>query len=203
MTLQLNKLATESYAIASSKGWWEVPKNFAAVTDLMHSELAEAIEDYRNNHPVTETYYEVKGESRKPCGVPTELADYVIRIADFAGYAGINLEDATGRIPEYCTPDYPEDDFEHMLATAHFHVAQAYGIYAGRAAGPVKETYTLIQDVSDSEDPYWTGIPIELAAGVRCVLRFCELKGIDLNAVIAEKAAYNQTRSRKHGGKKI
>lgn len=57
---------------------------------LMHSELSEALEDMRNGRGLDETYYEA-GKVTKPCGVPTELADVVIRIMHFCGKHGINL----------------------------------------------------------------------------------------------------------------
>ncbi len=53
---------------------------------LMHSELSEALEDIRKSR--WETSYE---ESGKPCGVPSELADVVIRLMHFCGKNGINL----------------------------------------------------------------------------------------------------------------
>ncbi len=46
---------------------------------LQHSEVSEILEEHRNlGH--TETIYNEKG---KPLGVPSEVADVVIRVADF------------------------------------------------------------------------------------------------------------------------
>jgi len=67
---------------------------------LMVGELSEAHEELRKGHPVTETYYPTAaGQTRyyndgklfKPEGVPSELADTVIRILDFCGAEGIDL----------------------------------------------------------------------------------------------------------------
>lgn len=60
---------------------------------LMVSELVEAHDELRSGHPVTETYYPdftFDGPS-KPEGVPSELADAVIRILDFCGAEHIDL----------------------------------------------------------------------------------------------------------------
>jgi NTP pyrophosphatase (non-canonical NTP hydrolase) len=46
------------------------------------------------------------------------------------------------------------------------------------------------------------GIPSEFADLVIRVLDYCEAEGIDLEAAIVEKDAYNQTRPYRHGGKK-
>lgn len=64
-------------------------KNFSEVIALMHTELSEAYEEYRNKKGYNETYYEENG---KPCGIPSELADVVIRVFDFCGGMDIDLE---------------------------------------------------------------------------------------------------------------
>lgn len=46
------------------------------------------------------------------------------------------------------------------------------------------------------------GISVELADTVIRILDTCERYGIDLEAVIAEKHAYNATREHRHGGKR-
>ncbi len=73
---------------------------------LMHSEASEALEELRTGRAANETYYPTKPWLRrlwnwitrapktplKPEGVPSEMADVVIRILDFCGANNINLE---------------------------------------------------------------------------------------------------------------
>ena len=73
-------------------------KNVPEIVALIHSEVSEALEEYRNGRAQTEVYY---GENGKPEGIPIELADVIIRIFDFCGYAGINIDAAITQKHEY------------------------------------------------------------------------------------------------------
>lgn len=84
--LLFNTLAAEASANSIAKGFCNEP---AVDIALMHSELSEALEEIRAGHALNETY-NAHGKV-KPEGVPSELADVVIRILDFSGRHGINL----------------------------------------------------------------------------------------------------------------
>lgn len=58
---------------------------------LLHSEVSEIFEEFRRGQDPLITYYSDGG---KPEGVPSELADVVIRAMDMANYFGIDLEAA-------------------------------------------------------------------------------------------------------------
>jgi NTP pyrophosphatase (non-canonical NTP hydrolase) len=117
--MEIKDLVKESHQTAVDHGWWDEDRNFGEQIALMHSELSEALEEYRNNKGMAEIYFECKKSNcihktnglcsqvknscpyAKPCGIPTELADCIIRIADTCGKYGIDLEKALKIKMEY------------------------------------------------------------------------------------------------------
>ena len=90
--LTINEVVHQAYQTAKEKGWHDEPKSFGDDMALIHSEVSEALEAFRDNGQPTLMWY--VGDDSKPEGVPSELADIVIRVADVCGKYGIDLESA-------------------------------------------------------------------------------------------------------------
>jgi NTP pyrophosphatase (non-canonical NTP hydrolase) len=79
-------------------GWYDKERSFGDITALIHSEVTEAFEEYRNGHDPQEIYF---SEGGKPEGVGIELADAIIRILDYCGAAGIDIDECIRIKHEY------------------------------------------------------------------------------------------------------
>jgi hypothetical protein len=77
---------------------WRTPgtdndsRNIPELLCLMHSEISEALEEYRDGHNVREVYFVTdKDKLSKPEGIGIELSDVIIRALHFGNIYGISL----------------------------------------------------------------------------------------------------------------
>jgi len=75
--MSIRLLVEEAHQYALDQGFWGASDNIGEKLALIHSEVSEALEAYREDKPLGE-----------------ELADVMIRVADLAGWLGIDLERA-------------------------------------------------------------------------------------------------------------
>lgn len=107
--LTVSKLVKEAYETAKAKGWHDKPTSSLEIHALIHSEISEATEEVRNSAPPIYQlrtapgkglHFRILPDSKlwkpdlKPEGELIELADAVIRIADYCGSRGYDLEAA-------------------------------------------------------------------------------------------------------------
>lgn len=89
-TTELPALVIEAHSNALKKGFWINKPTFGDSIALIHSELSEALEDFRDGKEINKLEYKYG----KPVGIPSELADVIIRVCDLAGRYDIDIETA-------------------------------------------------------------------------------------------------------------
>lgn len=80
----------EVHELAKEKGWWDNERKVPELLCLVHSEISEALEGYRNNIP----------DGEKGC-LAEELADAVIRIWDMSEALGIDIAKEVNKKHEF------------------------------------------------------------------------------------------------------
>lgn len=195
MELNLNELAREAHQIAVEHGWWEKEPTFGELVALMHSELSEALEEYRAGNrirpgqPTPMVYYSGGGYvatdttkcCKKPEGIAVELADCIIRILDWAGHENVNMDRIFFEVME-AHKDQPEEEqrFGEFISALHNLLSMAYC------------------DADDRNDR-----DIYMGLVIYYILENMERAGVEMDAIIREKMEYNRTRPYRHGGKTL
>lgn len=117
----LNKFSNRCHNMAKEKGWYNKgERNIPELLCLIHSEISEALEEYRNTDPdgngnlkcyfnnrigikgqrdktyleKFETIVKAAQAGHKPEGFEIEIADVFIRLFDLCGYLGIDIDSA-------------------------------------------------------------------------------------------------------------
>ena len=196
-----NEFAREVHQNAVEHGWWDEPLTFGDIVSLCHSEISEALEEFRAGRPLV-YFVETNGfvvtamderQGEKPEGIAVELTDGVLRILDSMVLEGIQPEEAMdrARAARETWAQLGDDLPEHLCkggmgdlaAELHLYISMAYRNWLnGTGKGPIATRMALV---------------------ILRIQEWAEEAGVDLEQVLREKFAYNKTRPYRHGGKAL
>ena len=203
--MKMNKFAEDVHQNAVEHGWWDEERSFGEIIALCHSELSEALEEYRAKRPMVYfvvemddgkggTYLAIREDiiseedfaGEKPEGISVELADCIIRILDWYGKEGLDtdallLEAGIITMCDLHTPVY--GSFGDFIALLHNLLSMAYACWCN-ASG-----------ISASA--------LRLAKCIREIMAWAKENGVDMEHILDIKHEYNKGRPYRHGGKAL
>lgn len=194
--MKLNKFAEEVHHNAVEHGWWDEERTFGEIIALCHSELSEALEEYRTKRPML-YFVETNGfvvtdmserKDEKPEGIAVELADCIIRVLDYFGKEELDVDALMQEAMKAVMCDVPGRIYAATLGDCisrwHLLLSLAYACWC-KASGTHASALRM----------------------ARCV---CEIlawgkvtDGVDFEMILDIKHEYNKTRPYRHGGKAL
>lgn len=88
--MHLYEWSAEVETINREKGWYDKEVTFGEMIALLHSEVSEMLEGFRNRDPMaTSVYFEM---GKKPESIGSEAADVIIRVLDLCNRFEIDIE---------------------------------------------------------------------------------------------------------------
>ena len=173
-----NEWAVKIHENAKAHGWWDEERSDGEILALCHSELSEALEEYRNDKPMI---YYVDG---KPEGIAVELADCVIRILDCFAYKNHTID---RRVNEHIIYNY--QDLGTFISDMHATLSTG----SKRCYNYKEERYLELT----------FNLPYGMEMCVYEIHGYLKANNVDLWEIVKIKHEYNVTRPYRHGGKVI
>lgn len=171
------QLVEEIHDNAVNHGWWETERPVDETYAMIHSEVSEALDEYRNGRP---DVYEVSG---KPEGVWVELIDVVIRICDYAVKRKCNpilINNPDGIMRKEVSTRGLTCTMTKLVMVLHKYITLAY----------------MAHTINDT-----TNEDTDLLIVVSAIFNYISARGGDPVKLMRQKHAYNLTREYRHGGK--
>lgn len=213
--MKMNKFAAEVHQNAVEHGWWDEERSFGEIIALCHSELSEALEEYRAKRPML--YFPCNSgglcvddrpmenltcgsrvrkasdpetfctaRSKKPEGIAVELADCIIRILDWYGKEGLDTDALMLEAGIITMCDLPTP------------VYGSFGDFIALLHNLLSMAYACWCNASGT-----SASALRLAKCIREIMAWAKENGVDMEMVLDMKHEYNKGRPYRHGGKAL
>ena len=197
--MDLTRFAEDVHKNAVEHGWWEDERSFGEIVALCHSELSEALEEYRARRPLVYCIDHTDDEvflcvdqakilemGAKPEGIAVELADCIIRILDWFGQNGIDADheiEAGKGLRDFVFRRDIESDIGTLFSDLHLCLSMAYRNWRnGHNANNINPHMGLC---------------------IAIIYDWAEKNSLNLDPIIEMKHQYNKGRPYRHGGKAL
>ena len=205
--MTFNQFAKEVHQNAVDHGWYDPEPNIHEIFALIHSEWSEALEEYRDDHPMVwhacmdcgeicklpcdhasaPDQCDMNMRDPKPEGVAVELLDGCLRIMDFFGNVIFLDPDKDFDSVVHTNDEFPEAR-ESMKRQSLPDFVSALHIMTARAQIAFIENRDVLKAI-----PHLMMILI-------CTFAWLEVNGVeDPKALMLQKHEYNKNRPYKHG----
>lgn len=213
--MKMNKFAAEVHQNAVEHGWWDEERSFGEIIALCHSELSEALEEYRAKRPML--YFPCNSgglcvddrpmenltcgsrvrkasdpetfctaRSKKPEGIAVELADCIIRILDWYGKEGLDTDALMLEAGIITMCDLPTP------------VYGSFGDFIALLHNLLSMAYACWCNASGI-----SASALRLAKCIREIMAWAKENSVDMEMVLDIKHGYNKGRPYRHGGKAL
>lgn len=213
--MKMNKFAAEVHQNAVEHGWWDEERSFGEIIALCHSELSEALEEYRAKRPMlyfpcnsgglcvddrplenmtcgsrvrkaSDPETFCSARSNKPEGIAVELADCIIRILDWYGKEGLDTDDLLLEAGIITMCDLPTP------------VYGSFGDFIALLHNLLSMAYACWCNASGI-----SASALRLAKCIREIMAWAKENGVDMESILDMKHEYNKGRPYRHGGKAL
>lgn len=211
--MKMNKFAAEVHQNAVEHGWWDEERSFGEIIALCHSELSEALEEYRAKRPMlyfpcnsgglcvddrplenmtcgsrvrkaSDPETFCSARSNKPEGIAVELADCIIRILDWYGKEGLDTDALLLEAGIITVCDLPTP------------VYGSFGDFIALLHNLLSMAYACWCNASGI-----SASALRLAKCIREIMAWAKENGVDMEHILDMKHEYNKGRPYRHGGK--
>lgn len=211
--MTLNAWSKKIHENAVAHGWWENERTFAEVVSLFHSEVSEALEEFRANRPmlyfpckqnnaVCDEYVEFENEEERAeysCVNAFKSGEPCEYINEKPEGIAVELVDCVIRILDFL--GHEDTDIDDLIENGD--IPEKALKRETTLPEAVADLHLLISGAYESSINRDGEQSVYLCAAIEYIRKWLELHGENMEKIMLIKHEYNRTREYRHGGKAL